>query len=368
MSLIDLLQDDGHQLKQKANIRGGEYAGPCPFCGGNDRFIVWPQDRGGRYWCRGCNKRGDSIQYLRDFRGLRYVEACEILGLQPRLHSYTAIRPIKPIFTPKVATMPELIWTSEAGTFLERCQQYLWSDQGKDAHDFLYNEKGLTKDTIIHAALGWNPAEAYLSRGSWGLPNELNEKGQPKKLWLPRGVVIPCIENGHVSRLRIRRDDPNAVPRYYVAPGSSMGSMSWGLDKKILIIIESELDGLLVYQEAGDMVGIVALGSAQVKPDAPTHALLCNADLILVALDTDAAGGKAAWTFWPGTYGDKVKRWPCIMGKDPSDAWQQGLDIRAWVMTGAADLMRGNNAVCHEDAIKPLPPVDEFNSTGYVVV
>ena len=29
-------------LKKVASTKGGEYAGPCPFCGGRDRFRVWP--------------------------------------------------------------------------------------------------------------------------------------------------------------------------------------------------------------------------------------------------------------------------------------------------------------------------------------
>ncbi|MEY4631059.1 MAG: Zinc-binding domain of primase-helicase, partial [Pseudomonadota bacterium] len=36
-------------LKQKSRT---EYAGPCPWCGGKDRFIVWPaQGNGGRFYC-----------------------------------------------------------------------------------------------------------------------------------------------------------------------------------------------------------------------------------------------------------------------------------------------------------------------------
>ena len=30
----------------------------------------------------------------------------------------------------------------------------------------------------------------------------------------------------------------------------------------------------------------------------------------IVALDHDDAGTKAAWSFWPETYGSKVRRWP----------------------------------------------------------
>jgi len=37
----------GLELK---HVGGDEYAGPCPFCGGEDRFRVW-RDKG-NYWCR----------------------------------------------------------------------------------------------------------------------------------------------------------------------------------------------------------------------------------------------------------------------------------------------------------------------------
>jgi hypothetical protein len=55
-----------------------EVHGPCPFCGGTDRFIVFDNGRG---WCRQCNWKGDSIQLLRDRDGLSFVEAKRALGL-----------------------------------------------------------------------------------------------------------------------------------------------------------------------------------------------------------------------------------------------------------------------------------------------
>jgi len=54
----------------------------------------------------------------------------------------------------------------------------------------------------------------------------------------------------------------------------------------------------------------------------------------IVAIGGDDAGAKAAWSFWSETYGSKVRRWPVILGKDPSDAWKKGLDIRSWVLAG----------------------------------
>jgi phage/plasmid primase-like uncharacterized protein len=60
--LLGLIERDGLTPKRKT---GNEYASPCPACGGRDRFVIHTDT--GRYWCRGCNKGGDALQYLRDF-------------------------------------------------------------------------------------------------------------------------------------------------------------------------------------------------------------------------------------------------------------------------------------------------------------
>jgi hypothetical protein len=56
-----------------------ECHGPCPFCGGADRFIAWENGYG---WCRQCHWKGDSIQLLRDRDHLTFQEALRQLGLE----------------------------------------------------------------------------------------------------------------------------------------------------------------------------------------------------------------------------------------------------------------------------------------------
>jgi DNA primase len=41
MNLVDLIGRDT-TLRKVASTHGGEYAGSCPWCGGDDRFRVWP--------------------------------------------------------------------------------------------------------------------------------------------------------------------------------------------------------------------------------------------------------------------------------------------------------------------------------------
>ena len=125
--------------------------------------------------------------------------------------------------------------------------------------------------------------------------------------------------------------------------------MAWGLERAVAVIVESELDGFLLNQESGDLAGVVAMGLAQAKPDKITHEALTAAKSILVSFDSDDAGAKAAWSFWPETNGGKVKRWPCVGGKDPSDARLGGLDLRSWVVTGIFGTEEAIEAIIEED-------------------
>jgi DNA primase len=53
VDLLALLNRDT-RLRRVASTNGGEWAGPCPWCGGTDRFRVWPYAARPRYWCRQC--------------------------------------------------------------------------------------------------------------------------------------------------------------------------------------------------------------------------------------------------------------------------------------------------------------------------
>ena len=78
MNILDLAEAKGIQYKRAGNKDGGEYQGPCPGCGGEDRFHIWPeQNEGdGSYWCRGCEAAGDVIQFLIDFNlGSRILDS-----------------------------------------------------------------------------------------------------------------------------------------------------------------------------------------------------------------------------------------------------------------------------------------------------
>jgi DNA primase len=334
LNILKLIQADGGTLRKVAGTHGGEFAGACPWCSGKDRFRVWPEQDGGRYWCRGCDKAGDSIQYLREKRGLSFVQACAILGRDPGPRTPGA-RPTPTAWMPREAKAPPDVWQERARSFLDGAIGCLWSARGDKARAWLHAEKGLSDTTIKAASLGLNLADKYEPRGTWGLAPSLKADGAERLQWIPAGLVIPNMLGEAVHRLRIRRAWPKAGnQRYVIVSGSSAAPMILNPERAAVVVVESELDAILLDQEAGDLAGVVAMGSAQAKPDTRTHELLTQAQITLVSLDTDDAGARAAWAFWPATYGKRAKRWPTIWGKDASDARLHGLDLRAWITTG----------------------------------
>jgi DNA primase len=339
------------KLKKVSNTKGGEWQGPCPGCGGVDRFHVWPNQNDGRgsYWCRSCEKAGDNIQFLRDFEGLSFKEACDKLNItipeSPAHRGLESKQTGKPEFTPDKHIPPVDLWQEKAEKLIQWSQANL--AKSNETLSWLV-DRGIGRETAENFRLGWNLGEdgkdIYRARKVWGLPDVLKEDGKPRALWIPRGLVIPYIVDGVIHRIRIRR--PEGEPRYYVIPGSSMATMIIERARRAFVVVESELDAIAVAAH-NNLAGSVALGSVAAKPDADTYAVLQGALQILNALDYGDTGGGAkaaerAMTWWKEQF-DRCDRWPVPQGKDPGDAYKLGIDLDKWIKVGLPPALTMND-------------------------
>lgn len=359
-------------LKKVATTNGGEYAGPCPGCGGSDRFRVWPADRGGRgsFWCRGCGRGGDDVQFLVDFKGMSYREAFAAVGREmPEGYRPVAYRaaaagcgPDPERFVPKAYDPPVETWQVKASAFVDAAHQALLSND--EALRYLAG-RGLDLQAVKGFRLGWCGGEngkpcLFRPRVSWGLPRVFNPKtGKDKMLWIPRGIVIPTYKAGQLYRVRIRRPAEDLKTdkdvKYYVVQGSGMDLSGHNPDHRVFVIVEADLDEMLIARRAGSMVGSVALGSASAKPGAGMYWHLKNAVRLLIALDTgehNLAGAKAA-KWWLKEF-PQARRWPVPQGKDPGEAFEKGVDIRTWIKAGLPPAVTMELAQDHTY----LPPAD----------
>lgn len=340
MTVMEMLETAGIHLVRASSNNGGEYHGACPGCGGTDRFHVWPEQNNGdgSYWCRQCEASGDAIQFLIDFEQMTYKQACDRLGRDPGEQPF---RPMAPpttkkspaAFAPKACSEPAEVWADHAKKFVDYCHKKLMENKEQLAY---LAGRGITEETAAQLRLGWNPENAWRPRKSWGLETILKDDGSPKKLWLPKGLVIPMFSpSGQVLRIRIRRPAPRKPekPKYYVLPGSSADTLVLGNPKgEAWVIIEAELDGILVWQDAGSLVTVCALGSSSTRPDEKAAGALQSAMVVLDALDYDPAGAKEK-KFWTANFPQR-RRWPVPVGKDPGEAYAAGVRIHDWILAG----------------------------------
>lgn len=78
VNLKDVIGNDVVWAKE-ARSYGGTLKGPCPFCGGSDRFHAHPKD--GNWWCRQCGRRGDVFGYWMQRYNVSFTEAYRALSL-----------------------------------------------------------------------------------------------------------------------------------------------------------------------------------------------------------------------------------------------------------------------------------------------
>jgi len=336
MGLLDLLKEDKINAKYTSSTYVGEYYSPCPGCGGKDRFKTWPNHPDGEnWWCRQCGKGGTAVHYLMHFRNMSYRDACASLDITPsnplRKH-WESGKTWEP-HPPKEP--PSTLWQQQVMDLIHQSQVILWNDTYVNIRNWLHKERGLTESTVKKTGLGWIPQDHYADRESWGLAAKIKDDGTKTKLWIPAGLVIPCFSNNQLHRVRIRRHYPSDDMKYYIVTGSSMVPMILG-NGNTIILVESELDAILLDQEAGDLVSITALGSSEIKPDTIFYEQLKQADRFLVSLDTDKAGADSSWKFWMEHFPQAI-RWPVIKGKDPTEAYLNGLNLRKWVIAGIRD-------------------------------
>lgn len=324
----DLLTLAGVPLRKVAGTQGGEYAGPCPFCGGRDRFRVQPEH--GRWYCRQCGGEHwhDAIDFIQRRDQAPFDQAVEILAGGLAMPSSAApLPPAQP--TPTVA--PSARWQERARAFAEEAHAALWSDAGRPALRGL-RARGLDDETIAAAGLGWNPQDLRQDRASWGLEGKA-------PIWLPRGVVIPWVIGGEVWRVNIRRpraDIAQGGPKYIGPAG--MGNALYNADElhpgHPAVLVEGEIDALTIAQQAGDLAAAVATGSTHGARRSKWAARLALADPVLVAYDADEAGEKAAG-YWLAVLGDTAHRWRPAWD-DANAMAQAGADLRRWVAMGLA--------------------------------
>lgn len=365
------------KIKKASGSKGGEYHSPCPMCGGEDRFSVFPKQTGGALcqkhgitgtWScpRHCEKGGDALTWLMEIDGLSFKAACAELGIEveakDRPRGYRPVRSPrqarKDVFTPVRYEPPVAVWREHATKLALEAHERLL--QTPPMLRYLAR-RGLPEGAVRAYRLGYIEAEGrqrdciYRARAAFGLPEKRGAEGKTvRALRIPRGITIPAWSStGDCLRVRIRRRDVDRDlnnpkdPKFLLVPQPGqpysapllLPPVGVSPDLATWVVVEAEMDAMAVHHACGGKVGVLSILTVRVKPDAVAHAALARAARILMALDFDqdkADGsnpGADAWPWWEQTY-PQARLWPVPEGKDPGEAVALGVDLAEWIFTG----------------------------------
>ena len=216
--------------------------------------------------------------------------------------------PLQRVTPAQAATAPHQTttqWQHIAEQEVTRAVTYLWSDapDAQQVRTYLHTVRGLTDDTLRAARIGYNP--------DFRKTAILKDDGKPA--YLMPGIVIPWYtSDGLLVAVRVRcrignlaqalgiPPDTNRtgepLSKYRSLTGSVMAGALYGTlihDAQVLIV-EGEFDALIGQQNAPDGVCVVTLGSASGALSPVYRERLTAAPRIILALDTDDPGQKAA--------------------------------------------------------------------------
>jgi hypothetical protein len=249
VDLLRLVEPDT-TLIRIANTHGGEYAGPCPFCRGTDRFHIVPS--AGKWYCRQCTPRGgDAIDYVQRREQVAFQEAVDLLvGLTVWVPQRMEMRmrpKAQPIALPNW-TQPA--WQQAAQALVQEAEADLADDVAGAAARAYLADRGLRPMTWQAWRLGFHLA--------W----------QPVRREALPAITLPWFDAD---------DTLQAVQYRYFGPGIArhdrFGQKAGGqrllfgqpllAGRTALIITEGELNAISCWQVAATWADVLSIGSQE---------------------------------------------------------------------------------------------------------
>ena len=250
---VELLPLVGSELRKA----GAYFVGPCPMCGGEDRFTVMHTSGGDRWHCRQCGdgKYHGVIDFIMARDRVSFLDACKALGgekLYQVQKNTTKIQPapkVQPIQVPDDAAQARMIAAMTAAG------DALFTPDGQQAQDYL-RSRGLALGTWYAWHIGYN-AKTY---------DTATEKKRPA-IWLPWYYIDAQRES--ITTIKYRFIDELAKDnkhRFNSMSGGKITGHLYGLwdaqpTDKVLLLVEGELNALSLWQQRPRDVTVLSIGS-----------------------------------------------------------------------------------------------------------
>ena len=254
-----------------------------------------------KWWSK--DEVGDGIQYLMKYCEMKFGEAVKLL-LGKQFQNVESKSTLSTCFNIKSRKLIKIAVSK------------LFEPNGEERYMYLCNERGFRNNTIKRYKLGW----------------------LPKWHQMPSKLVVPCYKsNGYLVSVKFRMDHPDMEgKRYRTMKGSdtSIPFTSGIRPQKPVVIVESELDAILIAQESGKEIGVLALGGVGYRLN---NRIICYLNekipVNLISLDNDNPGRTRCESLKKVLKNAYAWPVPKEYGKDPGEAWKQ-MSIKKWIIEG----------------------------------
>ena len=300
----------------------------CPGCGngsGSSGTGITKNKQSGRW---GCMKPGcplgtsfDGLNVVAYFRcgdstrvnGRNFFETLDYWGFRVGTSTLSTARPAPQPSpsAPKVATTPlqgdsapnsrpappkkGTAHTVASPEFFAKCQELLWSDQGKPALDYLHS-RGLRDNFVKQAKFGYCP--------DWISPTVKITKSMQTNYstYFHPYIIIPRSDDAYLARLIPQTFLAGTGLKAALPDYKKMNGGGWRLftpffkpDSELQFIVEGEIDAVCLAQALGGQHSVVAIPSAKATsliPDFIRGSAIKNSVVYTVVsiMDKDPSG------------------------------------------------------------------------------
>src|SRR5512136_1812770 len=341
MSDYDLSRPVLDQVREAADIvavvgehltlrkTGRNHVGLCPFHGEKTPSFNVSREKG-TYYCFGCKRGGDVIDFVMELERVGFAEAVERLAERFGVH----LPPASPEARRRKDEHDQLVEVTEAA------QAVFARQVGEDRPRAFLERRGVTLELAANFGLGY-------AKGEWrALYDELRRRF-PERVLIAAGVVVEG-EAGRVwDRFRDRLTIPirlargrlvafggralgEETPKYLNSPETSLFSKShvlFALDRATrafaqasrAIVVEGYFDCIAMHHN-GFAETVATLGTALSEHHAKE--LARRVPKVVVCFDGDAAGRQAAVAAVRTLLGTALEVSVLLLpqGQDPDDA------------------------------------------------